>query len=453
MARFELSYAPDDWRKLLNLLLRRGYSTEDLLASGVVKRSRNQDTYFDLFRHRIIFPIRNLSGQVVGMGGRSLDEVSMPKYLNTPETRVFSKRNLLYGLFQARDAVRRLNQAILVEGYLDCIKLHQYGIENAVASLGTAFTSEQARLLKRYTEQVIIMFDGDEAGQRETERALDVMKEAGLEAVVVTLPGSQDPDEYIELLGKEEFLTYIKNYKMNPLAFKLERRLKDAGKLTLTEKLAILQEFYPELSQINSQIEFDSYLVMMGRQLQLQERAIYQDYQTWMNRSGAIGINRNRNSGFRNNKEGNENHKKLSFQERLLARMINDRDTFQYVQQTIGIGFFSDPEFGRIAELCSDWLEDGGEGSGTILAQLAWEEPELEAACARLSQLEEESYPSDKDVEEFIEKVKILVRQKKRTQMLNDIRSLKDKGDFYDYLSIILRVDSHLKIEEGGKYR
>ena len=216
------------------------------------------------------------------------------------------------------------------------------------------------------------------------------MKER-FEAVVVTLPGSQDPDEYIELLGKEEFLTYIKKYKMNPLAFKLERRLKDAGKLTLTEKLAILQEFYPELSQINSQIEFDSYLVMMGRQLQLQERAIYQDYQTWMNRSGAIGINRNRNSGFRNNKEGNENHKKLSFQERLLARMINDRDTFQYVSKLL-VSIFSDPEFGRIAELCSDWLEDGGEGSGTILAQLAWEEPELEAACARLSQLEEESY-------------------------------------------------------------
>ena len=451
MARFELGYAPDDWRKLLNLLLRRGYSTEDLLASGVVKRSRNQDTYFDLFRHRVIFPIRNISGQVVGMGGRSLDEVNLPKYLNTPETRVFSKRNQLYGLFQARDAVRRLNQVILVEGYLDCIKLHQYGIENTVASLGTAFTSEQARLLKRYAEKVIIIFDGDEAGQRETERALDVMKEAGLEAAVVTLPGSQDPDEYIELLGKEEFLTYIKNYKMNPLAFKLERRLKGAGKLTLKEKLAILQEFYPELGQINSQIEFDSYLVMMGRKLELQERAIYQDYRTWQNHSGTIGINRNRNSGFRNNKEGNENHKNLSFQERLLARMINDRDIFQYVQQTIGIAFFSDLGFCRIAELCSDGLEEGGEGSGTILGQLAWEEPELEAACARLSQLEEESYPSNKDVEEFVEKVKMLVRKKKRNKMLNDIRSLKDKGDFYDFLSIILRADSHLKIEEGGK--
>ena len=109
MARFELGYAPDDWRKLLNLLLRRGYSTEDLLASGVVKRSRNQDTYFDLFRHRIIFPIRNLSGQVVGMGGRSLDEVSMPKYLNTLKPGFFQTQPALWSV-SGSDAVRRLNQ-------------------------------------------------------------------------------------------------------------------------------------------------------------------------------------------------------------------------------------------------------------------------------------------------------------------------------------------------------
>ena len=190
MARFELGYAPDDWRKLLNLLLRQGCSTEDLLASGVVKRSRNQDTYFDLFRHRVIFPIRNISGQVVGMEGAVSTRLT-PKYLNTPETRVFQAQPALWAVSGPRCRAA-FEPGDFSGGLFGLYKAAPVRHRKHRSFSGTAFTSEQARLLKRYAEKVIIIFDGDEAGQRETERALDVMKEAGLEAAVVTLPGSQD---------------------------------------------------------------------------------------------------------------------------------------------------------------------------------------------------------------------------------------------------------------------
>jgi len=167
---YRLGYAEDNWQELTNYLLGRGFNAEAIKSSGLVKRSDNQSRFYDLFRHRIIFPIMLYNQDVIGFGGRSLGD-AMPKYLNTPETELFSKRKNLYGLAQAREAIRQNNNAFLVEGYMDCIKLQQTGIMNVVASLGTALTEEQARLLHRYTEKVTILYDGDEAGQNATLRA------------------------------------------------------------------------------------------------------------------------------------------------------------------------------------------------------------------------------------------------------------------------------------------
>lgn len=181
--KFCLGYAPDDWRQLEEYLLAKGYPIEAITESGLVRRSRRGDLYIDFLRNRIIFPIHDLSGRIIGFGGRLISGEG-PKYLNSAENRVFSKRFHLFGLYHGREAIRSASEVILVEGYMDCLALHQYGIANVVATLGTAFTREQAKLIKRFTETVLVMYDGDEAGQRETMRALGVLHQEGIYAQV-----------------------------------------------------------------------------------------------------------------------------------------------------------------------------------------------------------------------------------------------------------------------------
>ena len=206
--QFKLGMAPDSWDGLGRNMLKKGFSQTELQLSGLIKRNENRDSYYDIFRNRLIFPIFNPRGDIIGFGGRVLDE-AVPKYLNTPETDIFAKRKNLYGLFQGRDIIRQANEAILVEGYLDCIMLHQAGIKNTVASLGTAFTVEQAKLIQRYAERVLILFDGDEAGQRETMKAIEVLSQQGMKIFICSLPDEMDPDEFLNKYGKEEFEDYI----------------------------------------------------------------------------------------------------------------------------------------------------------------------------------------------------------------------------------------------------
>ena len=177
---------------------------------------------YDLFRERVVFPIARYDGSVIAFGGRTMGD-AVPKYLNSPESDVFSKRRNLYGLLQARDHMRRLNQGILVEGYMDCIKLHQAGINNAVASLGTAFTQEQADLIARYAESVIVIYDGDEAGQRETLRALDILENQDLGCYVLVLPPGKDPDELVSSMNATEVRQYIDNNRITGMEYRIKR--------------------------------------------------------------------------------------------------------------------------------------------------------------------------------------------------------------------------------------
>lgn len=445
---FQLGYAPDEWRGLLEYLISRGYSGPQLVASGLIKRSPVKDSYYDVFRDRVIFPIRNKSGTVVGMGGRSLNPADIPKYLNTPETAVFSKRDNLYGLFQARDHVRRLNEAILVEGYMDCIMLHQYGIRQAVASLGTAFTIEQARLLRGYTERVVLIYDGDQAGQREALRAAELMSKEGLKVEVVVLPEDQDPDEYIMVKGKEEFLQYIKNNKKNPMEFKLDFKLRDVEGQSLVEKLAVLHETFCDLQQVESLLELENHLAFVARKLELPENAVRREFRVWQRKTRSIGIIRNRNSINRYNKGDKEKFASPEFQVRLLAKMVNDENTFKRVFETCGTKFFTDPGLRKAAAL---FQEKGSFHHGQLIAEAVHNLPELAATLARIEMVEEENWPSDHEVEKFIREVKRRKMERKWQRLLTEIEAEKNKGDFYDILRLILETDHHLRIQEGGE--
>ena len=218
VTRFGIGYAPDTWDSLLKHLKEKGYTEKELVDAGLLVRNSERNTVYDAFRGRLIFPILGVNGSVLGFGARVMGD-EKPKYINTGDTPVYNKRNNLYGLNLHRS--EKLDDLIMVEGYMDVIGLYKAGVRNAVASLGTALTQQQARLLKRYVEKVYIAYDGDAAGQNATVRGLDILKAEGLEVRVITFPDDLDPDEYVQIYGKEGF-DRLKENALSLNAFKLE---------------------------------------------------------------------------------------------------------------------------------------------------------------------------------------------------------------------------------------
>ncbi|MBQ6235461.1 MAG: DNA primase [Clostridia bacterium] len=222
VTRFGIGYAPDTWDSLLKLLKGKGYSEKELVDAGLLVHNAERGTVYDAFRGRLIFPILGVNGQVLGFGARVMGD-EKTKYINTGDTPVYNKRNNLYGLYLHKN--EKLDDLIMVEGYMDVIGLYKAGVKNAVASLGTALTQQQARLLKRYVNKVYISYDGDAAGQNATVRGLDILKAEGLEVRVITIPDDLDPDEYVQIYGKEGF-DRLKDNALSLNAFKLEAMAK-----------------------------------------------------------------------------------------------------------------------------------------------------------------------------------------------------------------------------------
>ncbi|HEX7928127.1 MAG TPA: DNA primase, partial [bacterium] len=202
--QFGLGYAVDEWRGLTQAAQRKGVAMPALLSAGLVKEGKGGNAY-DLLRKRVIFPIHNPGGKVIAFGGRVIDKEDNPKYLNSPETRVYHKHQVLFGMHQGQEAMRKARQALLVEGYLDVIRLHLHGFTQAVATCGTALTEDHLKLLERYVDKVVLLFDGDEAGIKAALRSAPLFLNRGVEARVLLLPDGLDPDDYLQRDGADAF--------------------------------------------------------------------------------------------------------------------------------------------------------------------------------------------------------------------------------------------------------
>ena len=225
--KFELGYSNEKRTAFTDEALKNGYKKNYLVQTGL--SIEREDYMFDRFAGRVIFPIHSLSGNVIGFGGRTLKaDKSIAKYLNSPESDIYHKSRVLYGLFQAKKHIVSDERCFLVEGYTDVISMHQAGIENVVASSGTALTTEQIRLIKRFTQNVTILYDGDEAGIKASFRGIDMILEEGMNVKVVMLPEGEDPDSYAQSHSSSEFLEYIKNSEKDFISFKTEILLEDA---------------------------------------------------------------------------------------------------------------------------------------------------------------------------------------------------------------------------------
>lgn len=267
---FGLGYAPQSFDFLRSELRKKGFHDEELVLAWLCARSKNGRGIYDIFRNRVMIPIIDVRGNVIAFGGRVLDD-SKPKYLNSGDTLVFKKTNNLFALNFAKQ--QKTDHLILCEGYMDVIALHQAGFQNAVAALGTSFTAEHARLLSRYTDEVVLVFDADAAGQKGAQRAIGLLRDVGMRIRLVTIPDGKDPDEFIKNNGPERFKLLVERASND-----VEYRLIELGKrhlLSTTDgKVNYLKEATELLAGLHSPLERDVYLGRLAADLQVSKTAL-----------------------------------------------------------------------------------------------------------------------------------------------------------------------------------
>ena len=274
LTTFGIGFAPNAWHDLIDAMHAKGYTDQELKDAGLV--SEKNGRIYDRFRNRLMFPIIDVRGNVIGFGGRVMDD-STPKYLNSPETLIFNKRKNLFALNLAKKS--KLGYLILVEGYMDAVALHQYGFDCAVASLGTSLTEEHAVLLSRYTEQVILIYDGDEAGQNATKRAIPMLEKAGLQVKVLQMRDAKDPDEFLKKFGADRFKILLEEssnrveYQLRAIAKKYDLRvdedrvkfIAEAAEFVCSLSNAVQREVYGSRAAEAAGISFDAMKIEVNK--------------------------------------------------------------------------------------------------------------------------------------------------------------------------------------------
>ena len=268
LTTFGIGFAPDSWNGLVMAMKAKGYTEQELKDAGLV--SEKGGRIYDRFRNRLMFPIIDVRGNIIGFGGRVMDD-STPKYLNSPETVIFNKRKNLFALNIARKS--KLGYLILVEGYMDAIALHQYGFDCAVASLGTSLTEEHATLISRYVEQVVLIYDGDEAGQRATKRAIPILEKTGIRVKVLQMKDAKDPDEFLKKFGADKFKLLLEEssnrveYQLNAIARKYDLRVDD-------QRIRFLQESAELICTLGSSVQREIYSSRVAQAAKITEESM-----------------------------------------------------------------------------------------------------------------------------------------------------------------------------------
>lgn len=363
-ALFGLGYAPPGWQNLLNFAQKKGVSTELLLKAGLIS-PRRDGGYYDRFRERLLFPIANVSGKIVGFGARSLatGEKSVPKYLNSPETPVFKKGAYLYGMHLARQEIRSRQVAIIVEGYTDVITAFQAGIKNIVASLGTALTPEQGRLIRSQVETVTIAYDADSAGEAATWRGLKILQESGCLVKVAELPEDSDPDGLIRKQGISFFEGIVDGAK--PLAeYRLDILKRRHSPASEESRLRFLEEALTVLREIPNLVERDLYLKRVAEELGASEGAVRRELQRQL---------KSRRGGSGYNLPGKDQTKNINrvkahpAEKMLLSLMMQSEEAIERVSGSLDAADFTEGILRKVVETILKLKEEGGPVTGELL--------------------------------------------------------------------------------------
>ena len=375
LTKFGIGFAPNTWNGLVDAMRKKGYTDQELRDAGLV--SEKNGRIFDRFRNRLMFPIIDTRGNIIGFGGRVMDD-STPKYLNSPETLVFNKRKNLFALNLAKKS--KLGYLILVEGYMDAIALHQYGFDCAVASLGTSLTEEHAAILSRYTEQVYLIYDGDEAGQRAAQRAIPMLEKAGIRIKVLKMRDAKDPDEFLKKFGPDRFKLLLEEssnrveYQLNAIRAKYDLReddqkiryVHDAAELISTLESAIQREVYSGRVAESAGITMDTMKLEVNKAFR-RRMAIKRKQQERIDLAPAKALQpRERSIRY-------DNMKSAMAEEGILAQILREPALLDTAKNLNGSDF-SVPLLGRVYDQLKKRHETGLEVSISVLADLTPEE-------------------------------------------------------------------------------
>ena len=295
LKKFNLGYSPDIWDALTQDAITNKHAEEYLEKTGLSIRNEKGKLY-DRFRGRVMFPIHNFTGRVIGFGGRTLKtDKNVPKYVNSPESDIYHKSNVLYGLFHAKKAIRDQDNCYLVEGYADVLSVHQAHIENVVASSGTSLTIEQIRLIGRFTQNVTILYDGDAAGIKASLRGLDMILEEGLNVKVVSFPPGDDPDSYMHKVGAGAFKAYIEENRKDFILYKANILLEEAGTDPI-KRAGIIRDIVESIAKIPDNIKASVFIRECSSLLQIEERVLLSELNTMRSAKLKKSVQQNRAS-------------------------------------------------------------------------------------------------------------------------------------------------------------
>ena len=375
VTRFGIGFAPNSWNALVNAMKKKGYTDQELKDADLVGEKNGR--IYDRFRNRLMFPIFDVRGNVIGFGGRVLDD-SKPKYLNSNETLIFNKRKNLFGLNLAKKT--KEPYMILVEGNIDVVALHQFGFDNAVASLGTSLTEEQVNLISRYTEQVVLTYDGDEAGQRAAQRAIPMLEKAGIQVKVLKMQGAKDPDEFLHKFGADKFRLLLEasenrvEYQLAAIARKYDLKQDD-------QRVKYLHEAAELVASLHSPVQREVYSVRVAEAAKISPEAMKLEVGKAFKRRNTnekkkqekIDLAPARNLQPKSRELRYDNMKSAMAEEEVLVMLLKEPALFEKVGQ-LDAGLFSVPMLGKAFAQLRQCYREGREGSCNTLTDMSSEE-------------------------------------------------------------------------------
>jgi len=394
LERYRVGWAAPSWRGLLTHVQQKGsVAQEQLIKSGLVTKKEDGSSVYDRFRGRVIFPIKDLHSNIIGFGGRSIDEENQPKYLNSPETPLYQKSETLFGMDQAKLAIRKENQVILVEGYFDQMRAVQNGIEHVVATCGTALTPKQASILRNHAETAVLVFDSDSAGRSAAEKGFDILLEQGLNVKIVVLPEGQDPDSFIHEQGAENFLEKIRNAKPFMESY-IDVLVKESPNKTPEDRVKMANQILPWLVKIKNTVERTAWLENFTSKTNIDDRTFLKEL------SRALAQNQPRLV-----EKDNELVPLINLEKHLVQLILSDKETAQAILLEVNPDDFSDPAFKTIAKTCQQKIDNNQDLKIDQLLDQT-ENPEIKNTLSRLGLEPVEFDSPEKTAQDCIRKFK-----------------------------------------------
>ena len=409
LKNFKIGYAPDN-NILYKYLKEKNFHDEEILASTLVKKYNNN--FVDTFKNRLMFPIMDVRNRVIAFGGRVLDD-SKPKYINSPDTVVYNKGRNLYGLNVAKNA--KMDKIIIVEGYMDCVSLHQRGITNVVASLGTALTENQGRLLKKYAEKIVISYDSDGAGQAATLRGLEILKNLGCDVRILQMEGAKDPDEFVIKYGNGKFNLLVE-HAISLLEFKAKMLRNKLNLENVNDKIKFLKEIAKMLQNIDSKIEQEIYLDRISITFTVSKEAIYAEMNKLKGNSGNVRA-LEKNKPVVTHKEENSISKVLQKREdAIVALLLNGNNKiYKAVKTRIEYEDIKNDINKRIIKtIYNEFKEDGNTTNIIDLFQ------DDEEAISKITEIMANGYEDEVD-DKTVNNIINLYEKEKLTELKNSI--------------------------------